>query len=640
MLFNILLQVFSDYGPFGVSNPKALVSKDKSVNNVTIVVTQAIGPNVNWNESTKLNYTTYRLEITKLVTMDLLMTIAAILVIDFFRGLACRYCNMWWFWNLEKTFKQSQVKLKRGSSNFYLMLLLLMLFLCTLPVGYVIASRKPSKSCGPFGSVSRISNTHFCLILKYSSNFTNFRDQPHFYSVITDVLHENLNASLVDAIKYMTSPGIVIPVLLLLLLVIYFLFALVRGLREANADLSTQLMHDDDSQSHPKSIGSVPRSVSSKAFVPSLGSVSEVDHSDVEENDDEGIGEPRPPPLKLTLKQQFLVCIGWSDPKQYERVEETNEIEMEEGRLEGEYSDEAEEEQEDDRRNSESRYLLPPERSSSHTSREKSDYSKQSDIDGKRSREESYVTPSQSSRRDMDERRDGLKMTEIGISSSRTPSYKNNSQPLETEFSVPQLLITEDTLLDSSYRRTHLEFPLKDQDGSESQSSLSRTPSFYGQKEENIKGAVKRLLYPISSQYNTRYGYTSAMMSPIMTDLMSTDEGTDDEKAKLIPDRPPLPHFHKERQSRSHIPRAPRFRISMSPPRKKVDSDSDSPIRRFEMRVEHPENYNSKEQRECHKERNNTKNQQQTNTGESSRSRQEEQIPKGFPRKSTQITTV
>lgn len=43
------------------------------------------------------------------------------------------------------------------------------------------------------------------------------RDQPHFYSVITDVLHENLNASLVDAIKYMTSPGIVIPVLLLLL---------------------------------------------------------------------------------------------------------------------------------------------------------------------------------------------------------------------------------------------------------------------------------------------------------------------------------------------------------------------------------------------------------------------------------------
>uniref|UniRef100_A0A1I7WX98 Fibronectin type-III domain-containing protein n=1 Tax=Heterorhabditis bacteriophora TaxID=37862 RepID=A0A1I7WX98_HETBA len=86
--------------------------------------------------------------------------------------------------------------------------------------------------------------------------------------------------------------------------------------------------------------------------------------------------------------------------------------------------------------NRESRYLLPPERSSSQTSREKSYYSEQSGIDGKRSREESYVTPSQSSRRDMDERRDGLEMTEIGISSSRTSSYKTNSLPLETKFTV------------------------------------------------------------------------------------------------------------------------------------------------------------------------------------------------------------
>uniref|UniRef100_A0A1I7WXI1 Uncharacterized protein n=1 Tax=Heterorhabditis bacteriophora TaxID=37862 RepID=A0A1I7WXI1_HETBA len=47
-----------------------------------------------------------------------------------------------------------------------------------------------------------------------------------------------------------------------------------------------------------------------------LGFVYEVDYSDVEKNDDEGIGDPRPPPLKLTVRQQFLVCIGWNGPKQ------------------------------------------------------------------------------------------------------------------------------------------------------------------------------------------------------------------------------------------------------------------------------------------------------------------------------------
>ncbi|VDM57199.1 unnamed protein product [Angiostrongylus costaricensis] len=251
--------------------------------------------------------------------MDLLMTIAAILVIDFFRGLLCRYCNLWWFWNLEKTFPEygefkvaenvlhlvnnqgtkafyegmiwlglffvpmlpmiNNVKLiilmyirawavmtcnvparqmfrASRSSNFYLMLLLLMLFLCTLPVGYVIASRKPSKSCGPFRHQSPINRTDLGAQVGISYGLHNRQmpicasqinpvngDQPHFYSAITDVLHENLNASLVDALKYMISPGIVIPVLLLLLLVIYFLLALVRGLREANNDLSTQLMH-------------------------------------------------------------------------------------------------------------------------------------------------------------------------------------------------------------------------------------------------------------------------------------------------------------------------------------------------------------------------------------------------------------
>ncbi|KIH48441.1 hypothetical protein ANCDUO_21490, partial [Ancylostoma duodenale] len=51
--------VFSDYGPIGVSNPKALVSKDTSLHNATIVVTHAIGPSDTWRSPESHNYTTY-----------------------------------------------------------------------------------------------------------------------------------------------------------------------------------------------------------------------------------------------------------------------------------------------------------------------------------------------------------------------------------------------------------------------------------------------------------------------------------------------------------------------------------------------------------------------------------------------------
>ncbi|EYB96323.1 hypothetical protein Y032_0151g2808 [Ancylostoma ceylanicum] len=677
--------VFSDYGPIGVSNPKALVSKDTSLHNATIVVTHAIGPSDTWRSPESHNYTTYTVshvqpfrlpnykdmcwetqigqEITKLVVMDLLMTIAAILVIDFFRGLVCRYCNLWWFWNLEKTFPEygefkvaenvlhlvnnqgmiwlglffvpmlpmiNNIKLillmyirawavmtcnvparqifrASRSSNFYLMLLLLMLFLCTLPVGYVIASRKPSKSCGPFG------------------------DQPHFYSVITDVLHENLNASLVDAIKYMTSPGIVIPVLLLLLLIIYFLFALVRGLREANHDLSTQLMHerteekkkifelaggkkkrsitiarkkpketkptfgqwssDDESHSHPKSIASIPRSVGSggRGFVPSLGSLSEVDHSDAEEAEHEV-----KPPIKLTLKQQFLVCIGWADPKKYEKSE-SNQIHAEEGHADGgEYSEEGEEE--DDRRDSERDFLLPEK--ANRSSRERSINSRKSDGRGT-SRDASYRTTSQTSSKRDDIPEIAVELAERKSGSARPPSHIERLHHQETEFMTPAHSITEEN---------EEVFEQVDEQGSSSNSHQSSRD----RKEKAIQQTARQLLKPITKSKsrsasgatqpdaspnqdptrppsadgslsdpapvsdplwntgNPHSSYTSAMMSPIMNEMLSTDEGTDDEKARLLPDR--LPVTQQLLSRRPFQQRAPRFRISMSPPRKKGDA--------------------------------------------------------------------
>ncbi|KAK6011754.1 TMC domain protein, partial [Ostertagia ostertagi] len=41
-------------------------------------------------------------EIVKLVTMDLIVTIVSILVIDFLRGLWIKYCSAWWCWILKQ----------------------------------------------------------------------------------------------------------------------------------------------------------------------------------------------------------------------------------------------------------------------------------------------------------------------------------------------------------------------------------------------------------------------------------------------------------------------------------------------------------------------------------------------------------
>ncbi|CAG9531962.1 unnamed protein product [Cercopithifilaria johnstoni] len=215
-------------------------------------------------------------EIAKLVTMDLIITIASIFIIDFFRDLWIKYCNSWWCWNMETTFPEygefkvaenvlhiinnqgmvwlglffapllpalNNVKLIilmyiRGwacmtcnvpareifrasrSSNFYLLVLLLWLLLCTLPVGYVIASKKPSSSCGPFAGYAR------------------------FYNVLTQILEGQLDRKVINWLRYFASPGVVIPILLLLMLIIYFLVSLVRGLQKTNSDLQQQLVHE------------------------------------------------------------------------------------------------------------------------------------------------------------------------------------------------------------------------------------------------------------------------------------------------------------------------------------------------------------------------------------------------------------
>ena len=80
----------------------------------------------------------------------------------------------------------------RRSSNFYLFLLLTMLFLCTLPVGYVIGRQQPSNVCGPFSGRQR------------------------FYSVVSEWIDTTLPAPILKVLAVIRSPGIVLPAIVLL----------------------------------------------------------------------------------------------------------------------------------------------------------------------------------------------------------------------------------------------------------------------------------------------------------------------------------------------------------------------------------------------------------------------------------------
>ncbi|GMT33592.1 hypothetical protein PFISCL1PPCAC_24889 [Pristionchus fissidentatus] len=720
--------VLPDFGPFGVSAPRAVVSHNGNGNKPRARFTaHPIGPQVNWTSPAiiTLNYTggaevvsdvvdqTVRYgskkcwetrigqEITKLVMMDVIVTVGSIFVIDFIRGLGIRWLNIWCCWNLETTFPEygefkvaenvlhlannqgmvwlglffvpllpllNNIKLIiimyiRGwacmtcnvparqifrasrSNNFFLGLLLFMLFMSMIPFGFVIASKVPSKTCGPFAG------------------------QEFFYSVIANTMKEYLNDQTVSIVKAIISPGIIIPIIIFLLLVIYFLFSLVGGLREANDDLTTQLTHErteekkkifelaggknqrgrgsiffkfTDRKKKPKnsiqvakraiasgsenedSAKSLPRSMTSitNKFVPSLGSVSEVDHSDSSDDSQHGekTGERSKSTsqrstsiasegVKLSLKQRFLICIGWSDPKKYERIplddleagiqsdQKRSSSSSSSSSSTGEESDEDEDEPsfltasqgiEHKRSRAERSITASLSRKISHTR------SKPLDVE--------YVTPSMVSPTTGESGRSTGSSASSETSNSRSVGYRRNQLYLEVaqssgtpsdspRYSPPNSHNHKPS--PRTRKRSGRQPDYKEADESAAGDVSTRPPSQDGSFRDDV-------IAPNSSSeeqqtQNVHSSYTSAMLSPIMARVVfpvsrDSAESEDDrsDRAPLVPPHgshrggePTTLRISRDDSSqRAFITRPPRFRISSSPPK-----TPNSEARKFEVHV-------------------------------------------------------
>ncbi|NXK53460.1 TMC2 protein, partial [Chauna torquata] len=217
--------------------------------------------------------TTVGIEFVRLTVSDILVTYVTILVGDFIRACFVRFVNYCWCWDLEAGFPSyaefdisgnvlglvfnqgmiwmgsfyapglvginvlrlltsmyfqcwavmsSNVPHERvfkasKSNNFYMGLLLLILFLSLLPVAYTIMSLPPSFDCGPFSGKKRM------------------------YEVIQETIELDFPLFIAKIFGYVANPGLIIPAILLMVLAIYYLNAVSEAYQRANAELKKKM---------------------------------------------------------------------------------------------------------------------------------------------------------------------------------------------------------------------------------------------------------------------------------------------------------------------------------------------------------------------------------------------------------------
>uniref|UniRef100_A0A673M4S1 Transmembrane channel-like protein n=1 Tax=Sinocyclocheilus rhinocerous TaxID=307959 RepID=A0A673M4S1_9TELE len=217
-------------------------------------------------------------EFVRLIISDTMTTYITLLIGDFLRAVLVRFLNNCWCWDLEYGFPsysefdvsgnvlglifnqgmiwmgafyapclpalnllrlhvsmylqcwavmccnvpQERVFKASGSNNFYMAMLLVILFLSTLPAIYTIVSIPPSFDCGPFSGKTRM------------------------FDVIQETLESDFPAWFGKVFSYASNPGLVLPFLLLLVLAIYYLQSTSKTYKRVNMELKKKLQTQNE----------------------------------------------------------------------------------------------------------------------------------------------------------------------------------------------------------------------------------------------------------------------------------------------------------------------------------------------------------------------------------------------------------
>ncbi|XP_054906748.1 transmembrane channel-like protein 1 [Poeciliopsis prolifica] len=217
-------------------------------------------------------------EFVRLIISDTMTTYITLLIGDFLRAVLVRFLNHCWCWDLEAGFPsysefdvsgnvlglifnqgmiwmgafyapclpalnllrlhvsmylqcwavmccnvpQERVFKASGSNNFYMAMLLVILFLSTLPAIYTIVTIPPSFDCGPFSGKNRM------------------------FDVIQETLESDFPAWFSKVFSYASNPGLVLPFILLMVLAIYYLQSTSKSYKEANVELKKKLQTQNE----------------------------------------------------------------------------------------------------------------------------------------------------------------------------------------------------------------------------------------------------------------------------------------------------------------------------------------------------------------------------------------------------------